>query len=97
MPNKQERRLSDFKFKVKVGDLVELNASGKNRGWLYRAHKSIGFVVALHEPINRWDWKSGGVVVRWCNLAPKYLPWEEDFTNRKIPANCIKKVRRKKK
>jgi hypothetical protein len=89
--------LSDFKFKVKLGDLVELNAAGKNREWLYRAKDAVGVVIGLYEPTSAYDYKDGSVIVRWANMTPKRVYWELDFTNRKIPVNCIKKVRRKKK
>ena len=89
--------MSTFKFKLKLGDLVELNASGKNRLWLATARNSIGFVVGLYEPLNSWDWKRGAVIVRWANLAKPAYAWEPTLENKKIPVNCIKKVRRKKK
>ena len=89
--------MSTFEFKVKLGDLVELNAAGKNRLWLSAARNSIGFVIGLYEPLNNGGyWKCGGVIVRWANLAKPTYSWDPTLEEQKIPANCIKKVRKKK-
>ena len=83
---------------LKVGDLVELNAAGKNRQWLQQAVDKIGVVLEVREPepyAN--DWKCQSVSVQWSNLAPKRYYWSMSLNNKILPANCLKKIRRSKK
>lgn len=83
--------------RLEVGDLVELNAAGKMRGWLDRAKDAIGIVIKLHEPKSPYDIKSGTAEVHWTGLPP--LPMWNRYNRletRVIPQNCLKKVRKRK-
>ena len=95
-------------MKFKIGDLVELNASGKKRVWLHQAVGAVGILTSIPKVISgfnmfggRWEeevpWKHGAVTVRWSNLGQKVHYWDEDLDDKAIPVNCLKKVRKKKK
>ena len=84
-------------MRIKVGDLVELNAAGKKRLWLSQAVDAVGILMSVKENQGQYDWRCGGASVAWMSLKPKLYWWDRELDEKIIPINCLKKVRKSKK